>query len=584
MASTITAQGAQEVNTTTAGDQRGTSTAALADGGHVVAWNSNGNVLLQFFDAGGARSGDEITALSGYSLGDICQLADGSLVVSATRSWSDASGPHSEAYYERLSASGTILVPPTLVDGSGNYDVWVSAGNVYATQGGGFGVTDIHTTRPTPLSWIDTTIRLYDAGGADTGVGIPGTNGFFQGISQMPSGGFAVAGNTNIGPGPSKYNWRTVDAAGNAIAGQSFEGVYGVNDYQAGGVTTLADGRTLVTWQFITYGYKGVGNPVWNGQWLDSSGHAIGGTFALGFDVPYNAKFTALADGGVLATWTQQTGYGLPYELYAQHLDASANADSDAVHLASLPSNTNYGEYEITALATGDFLLTSPRTGDGLDVWEQLFDVSSGASTSTGARVDVHGGITPIGDGEYMIYGDAGLDQIALASAHTGWSVDIEGSTATLTGPGGTNVLTGVERVRFNDGYAVALDVDGDAGQAYRLYQAAFDRAPDLPGLGFQMNDLDMGYSLVHVAQNFIDSPEFQATYGPGLSNTEFITLLYRNVLNREPEAAGLQYHLDEFAHGDTRAAMLTHFSESPENQANVIGAIQDGMLYVPYA
>jgi hypothetical protein len=98
------------------------------------------------------------------------------------------------------------------------------------------------------------------------------------------------------------------------------------------------------------------------------------------------------------------------------------------------------------------------------------------------------------------------------------------------------------------------------------------------------MNDLDMGYSLVHIAQNSIDSPEFLRTYGPELTNTEFITLLYRNVLNREPEAAGLQYHLDEFAHGDTRAIMLTHFSESPENQANVIGQIGDGMLFIPYA
>jgi hypothetical protein len=35
---------------------------------------------------------------------------------------------------------------------------------------------------------------------------------------------------------------------------------------------------------------------------------------------------------------------------------------------------------------------------------------------------------------------------------------------------------------------AVALDVDGAAGQAYRLYQAAFDRAPDKNGLGYWIN------------------------------------------------------------------------------------------------
>ena len=31
----------------------------------------------------------------------------------------------------------------------------------------------------------------------------------------------------------------------------------------------------------------------------------------------------------------------------------------------------------------------------------------------------------------------------------------------------------------------------------------------------------------------------------------------------------------------DTRADMLTHFSESPENQANVIGQIDNGMLFI---
>jgi serralysin len=94
------------------------------------------------------------------------------------------------------------------------------------------------------------------------------------------------------------------------------------------------------------------------------------------------------------------------------------------------------------------------------------------------------------------------------------------------------------------------------------------------------MHDLDIGVSLQQVASNFIASPEFQATY-VSVDNTRFITLLYRNVLHREPDDAGLQYHLNEFAQGETRADMLIHFSESPENQANVIGEIQDGMVYV---
>jgi uncharacterized delta-60 repeat protein len=148
------------------------------------------------------------------------------------------------------------------------------------------------------------------------------------------------------------------------------------------------------------------------------------------------------------------------------------------------------------------------------------------------------------------------------------------------TGADGVDVLSGIDRVQFADA-RIALDIDGNAGQAYRLYQAAFNRVPDLGGLGFQMHALDSGLTLTQVAGNFIASPEFQLTYG-NVDDTQFLTLLYRNVLHRAPDEGGLQFHLDEMHNqGQSRALELVHFSESPENQANVLGQIQDGMLYL---
>jgi V8-like Glu-specific endopeptidase len=144
----------------------------------------------------------------------------------------------------------------------------------------------------------------------------------------------------------------------------------------------------------------------------------------------------------------------------------------------------------------------------------------------------------------------------------------------------GTDLLWNVERVQFDD-YTVAFDIHGDAGEAYRLYQAAFNRAPDLPGLGYQTNALDSGLPLEYVAGNFIASPEFQRTYG-NVDDTQFLTLLYQNVLHRAPDPGGLQFHLDEMhVQGQSRAMELVHFSESPENQANVIGQISNGIVFV---
>jgi len=181
--------------------------------------------------------------------------------------------------------------------------------------------------------------------------------------------------------------------------------------------------------------------------------------------------------------------------------------------------------------------------------------------------------------------GSSGLDIAVYSGTWSSHSITMLASNEiqvadSIVSRGGTDILWDVERLQFDD-YTIAFDINGDAGEAYRLYQAAFNRAPDLPGLGFQTNALDTGLTLEQVASNFIASPEFQRTYG-SVDDTQFLTLLYQNVLHRAPDEGGLQFHLDEMhVQGQTRAMELVHFSESPENQANVIGQIQNGIVFV---
>ena len=116
------------------------------------------------------------------------------------------------------------------------------------------------------------------------------------------------------------------------------------------------------------------------------------------------------------------------------------------------------------------------------------------------------------------------------------------------------------------------------------MYQAAFNRTPDTSGLGYWIKELDAGKGdLAWVANNFIISSEFKVTYGSpaSVSDTQFITLLYNNVLHRNPDPTGLAYWQNEISHGFERSRILASFSESTENQANVIGVIQDGIFYV---
>ena len=155
-----------------------------------------------------------------------------------------------------------------------------------------------------------------------------------------------------------------------------------------------------------------------------------------------------------------------------------------------------------------------------------------------------------------------------------------------ITGAGiGTDTLSGFKRLEFEDG-VLALDTDpGDtAGQAYRLYQAAFARVPDMPGVAYHMNDMESnGLSVVQIARNFIASPEFKTQYGEDPTEDEYINLLYQNVLGRTPGQFEIDYYKERFESGTTDwNTTLVFFAESPENVSLVAPQIEDG-IWMPF-
>ncbi len=180
------------------------------------------------------------------------------------------------------------------------------------------------------------------------------------------------------------------------------------------------------------------------------------------------------------------------------------------------------------------------------------------------------------------ITGGAGLDMMVYSGAHAGYTVQrsTNGFTASSAADG-LDSLLGVERIKFADAF-VALDIDGVGGKAYRLYRAAFDRIPDEAGVGFWMTKMDQGISVTAVANGFIQSAEFTAMYGSNSSNLTFVTKLYEHVLHRGYDGAGFDFWMDRLAAGVSRADVLNAFSESSENQAQVIGSIQHGFEYIP--
>jgi hypothetical protein len=150
------------------------------------------------------------------------------------------------------------------------------------------------------------------------------------------------------------------------------------------------------------------------------------------------------------------------------------------------------------------------------------------------------------------------------------------------TPDGGTSgiALDNLERVRFAD-KTVALDIDGNAGQAYRLYKAAFDRTPDKEGLSFWIAALDKGASIDSVAQAFVVSSEFKTLNGQNPSNLSFASSLYQHVLGRLPDQSGLDFWVNQLNNGLSKSQVLYNFSESTENKIALTGQVQNGIEYI---
>ncbi len=99
-----------------------------------------------------------------------------------------------------------------------------------------------------------------------------------------------------------------------------------------------------------------------------------------------------------------------------------------------------------------------------------------------------------------------------------------------------------------------------------RLYDTAFGRLPDAPGLVSWKSAIESGgATLAQVAEGFAAGAEFRAQYG-SLNNRQFADALYVNSLDRPGDRAGLDYWTGQLDAGVARSAVVLAFSESQEH------------------
>lgn len=113
-----------------------------------------------------------------------------------------------------------------------------------------------------------------------------------------------------------------------------------------------------------------------------------------------------------------------------------------------------------------------------------------------------------------------------------------------------------------------------------RLYLAYFDRAPDYNGVVHWMGRFQAGMALADISQAFAQSAEFAQKYGQK-TNAEFVQLVYRNVLGRQPDPTGYSFWVGQLDAGRvSRGGVMVNFSQSPEYAAASAPAVAVSMLY----
>jgi len=373
----------------------------------------------------------------------------------------------------------------------------------------------------------------------------------------------------------------SVKFAGGTIQLQTAAGDV-VESYAAGSSAVTISGSTLTIHPSASLqagsGYKLV---IGASAITDIAGNAYAGA---------SESFTTLAadhapTGSVSISGTAQAG---------QQLTANNNvADADGLGTFSYQWLSN--GTAISGATSSSLTLANAQAGTAITVQLSYTDGAGYQEKLTSAATGLVGGVytgTAANEvftssaGNDQVNGGAGVDKFMVHGNRANYALAASGSGYTLTdqsGVDGTDTLTGVERIQFADA-TLALDVSAIGGQAYRLYQAAFNRTPDSGGLGFWIYQMDKGMSLNEVAANFVTSKEFTDLYGSNLSNAAFIDKLYQNVLHRSGDAGGVAFWLNYMDNGGgTQAQVLAYFCESPENVSTLASTIGQGFTYTPY-
>lgn len=208
-----------------------------------------------------------------------------------------------------------------------------------------------------------------------------------------------------------------------------------------------------------------------------------------------------------------------------------------------------------------------------------------------GGNDTIIGGIGPDtldgGGGIDSLIGGPNIDTAVFHGVRSAFSVSPVGSgfgvqASTID----SDVLTGIERLAFDDTF-VALDLDGHAGVVAKVIGAIFGAQyltnRSFVGIGLSLVDSGMSeQELVGLAAG----TDFFAQVAGSHSNTDFVKLVYKNVVGIAPSASELTYYVGLLNDGTFTQASLGLLAcelDLTKVRIDLVGLGHSGIEYVPY-
>jgi lysophospholipase L1-like esterase len=462
------------VNSTTGGLQSNPSIAPLADGGFVATWTSEGQdgdgagIYVRRFDDNGAPVGPEtlvnVDTVGNQAFSAVTGLVGGGFVVSYVAAGDgDATG----VFVRVFDAAGTPVTAPFAANST---TAGAQAGaTVVSLLSGGFVVSWTSQGQDGDAGGVYT--QRFSAAGAPVG-GETRANATTAGdqtlasVAALTAGGYIVSWTSTgqDGSGAGVY-FQRYDVNGDPVGGETRANTTTAGDQSRPGMSALANGGFVITWQ--SSGQDGSGTGIY-GQRYDALGQPVGvefrvNTFTSGDQT--DPVVVGLYDGGFAVSWTTDLQDTDGKGISAQRFFPDGTPFGPQVRLNF---NVAGDQFQDTALAGEGMALNIG--GDVARVWESNGDIFIRMFNTDVAFQGRQGG-NPIALPVTVAPGETGetITSVTLTgfppgSVLSAGTPNVDGTTFTFAGPPPSN-LTFTPPAGYNGAFTLTVTaVTNDRG------------------------------------------------------------------------------------------------------------------------